>query len=578
MNERLHKLFQQANEWCAAGRAAGWFDASDSDRFSALEAALPSDLFAAGAPRPLVVAFFGGTGVGKSSLLNRLAGSPIARTGVVRPTSHEVTVYLHEDVSLASLPPGSPVDKVAIHRHGDARQRDVAWIDAPDINSTSAENRALALAWTPYIDLIVYVVSPERYRDDVGWRILQERGGRHGWLFVMNRWDEGREEQSRDFKSILRDAGFESPVILCSCGASDYAGRASIDEFPQIVSTIRSLVAEHGTQELERLGHRARLLDLLRELSRGRARLGDDAAWAAVLKRSTELWLQARTRVINEMELGQRMTADRLVAFGRTSPVAWLSHVRSAITSSGTPPVAPTPVAPQDIESEISSAFESAWPPWARERFEGFMDSVDLELSHAGLRKGPVRQTLEPVINALGKDVQKRVSSEIRAVLARPASPLRDRFRRFAGFCTKLLPTLALIWVAVQVVIGFYRATLGTAGYLGFDFVANSAALLLISWALPFAAWYWLRPNLVSRLLKVQRRALIEAFDQGESAFTTALQQSGEQARLLRERGQELERSVQSLADAGINLANPGIARLVQTRSAGAPVGAARNR
>ena len=54
----------------------------------------PSDLFS-NAERPLVVGLFGGTGVGKSSLLNRLADADIARTGVVRPTSMEITVYLH---------------------------------------------------------------------------------------------------------------------------------------------------------------------------------------------------------------------------------------------------------------------------------------------------------------------------------------------------------------------------------------------------------------------------------------------------------------------------------------------------
>ena len=42
----------------------------------------PSDLFS-NAERPLVVGLFGGTGVGKSSLLNRLADAEIARTGVV---------------------------------------------------------------------------------------------------------------------------------------------------------------------------------------------------------------------------------------------------------------------------------------------------------------------------------------------------------------------------------------------------------------------------------------------------------------------------------------------------------------
>ena len=55
---------------------------------------------------------------------------------------------------------------------------------------------------------VVYVVTPERYRDDVGWRILLERENKHGWMFVMNRWDEGDPSQRDDFNRMLRAAGF----------------------------------------------------------------------------------------------------------------------------------------------------------------------------------------------------------------------------------------------------------------------------------------------------------------------------------------------------------------------------------
>lgn len=577
MNERLHNLFQQANDWCATGRAAGWLDQVDADRFETLEAALPSDLFAAGAPRPLVVAFFGGTGVGKSSLLNRLAGSPIARTGVVRPTSYEVTVFIHQDVSLASLPPGSPVEKVAVRRHNDSSQRNVVWIDAPDINSTAAENRALALAWLSYIDLVVYVVSPERYRDDVGWRVLQERSQRHGWLFVINRWDEGRPEQPRDFKSILRGAGFESPLVLCSCAIPDCAGLPTTDEFPQIAAAIQSILAEHGQQELERLGHRARLLDLQRALARSRARLGDDASWESLRKQSSELWWQARTHILNGAELGQRSTAERLAARGQPSPTVWVHQLRSAIVPAAIAPAIPTPAAPPDLESEMQQAAASAWPTWAGERLDGCLDAIDLAVAHSGLRPGPLRQVLEPIIKLLGDDVQQRTRVELRDVLARPASPLRERIRRTFGFFTKLLPSFALVWVAVQVVMGFYRATTGEAGYLGVDFVAHAAALLLISWALPFAVWYWLKPNLVPRLLKAQRRVLVAAFDQAWPALNAALAKAGEQAGQLRAAAQKLERDVQTLADSGIDLGNPSISRLVQSRTDILGIGAARN-
>jgi hypothetical protein len=46
----------------------------------------PTDLY--------VLALAGGTGVGKSSLLNALAGEPISPAGVMRPTTSEPTAWV----------------------------------------------------------------------------------------------------------------------------------------------------------------------------------------------------------------------------------------------------------------------------------------------------------------------------------------------------------------------------------------------------------------------------------------------------------------------------------------------------
>jgi len=150
-----------------------WLSSQDLLSYEQVAIRNPGSLFNPDAHRPLTAAFFGGTGVGKSSLLNRLAGQEIARTGIERPTSREVSLFLHESVEFRQLPNDLPISDVRMARHANEATRQILWIDMPDIDSVDAANRSIVLDWLPHIDVVIYVVSPERYRDDKGWRLLK---------------------------------------------------------------------------------------------------------------------------------------------------------------------------------------------------------------------------------------------------------------------------------------------------------------------------------------------------------------------------------------------------------------------
>jgi len=163
--EQARAVYREAEDFSRLLASEGWIDETP---FGRAETASPGDLFNTEASdRPLVVGLFGGTGVGKSSLLNRLAGDSIARTGVVRPTSMEITAYTYIDKVIASLPDKFPQQYFSEVRHQNVKFKDVMWIDMPDFDSEETQNREQVLQWLPHIDVLLYVVTPERYRRSI---------------------------------------------------------------------------------------------------------------------------------------------------------------------------------------------------------------------------------------------------------------------------------------------------------------------------------------------------------------------------------------------------------------------------
>ncbi|GAB6047355.1 hypothetical protein JCM19379_11790 [Methyloparacoccus murrellii] len=494
MSPNFDDLLDRARAWAEHAVRERWLQARDIRELNALETASPGMLFEAGSHRPLVAAFFGGTGVGKSSLLNRLAGQPIARTGVERPTSREVSVYRHASIQIAQLPRDFPLDRVRSAPHHDDAMRQVLWIDMPDIDSVEQHNRELVLEWLPHIDVLVYVVSPERYRDDRGWRLLREHAGDHAWLFVLNQWDRGIEAQYDDFRRLLNTAGFDDPVVLRTDCRENAAERRP-DDFPELQRLLRQVSERHLLGQLEARAQRARIASLREALQQTLARLGSAAGYRELDRAWERIWAAAQEDLMAGLAWPMRLTAAGFA--GRdANPLA-----RALVLSPALP----------EAENRPAPVQAPLWDDWAEGRVRDALSQLVVEAGRLGLPALPLKSVLDPVPAETGRQVLARGQLRLRQALALPGNRPQRVALRFMGLLAVILPLAALGWASYQVVTGYYESTTRHLDYLGTDFAIHSLLLIGLAWLLPWFACTRLRPSVENSALRGLREGVAAA-------------------------------------------------------------------
>ncbi len=188
-----------------------------------------------------VVALAGSTGSGKSSLFNALSGSDISPVGVRRPTTSKAYASVWGTEGAAPLVQWLGVPRrQTTWRHGAGDDPDTAdsggappevddaleglvLLDLPDHDSTVTEHQLEVDRLVELVDLLVWVVDPQKYAD----QLLHERylrklsGHTSVTVVVLNQVDTvnpfAAAECAEDLRRLLDEDGLRrSPVLTTS--------------------------------------------------------------------------------------------------------------------------------------------------------------------------------------------------------------------------------------------------------------------------------------------------------------------------------------------------------------------------
>jgi hypothetical protein len=260
---------------------------------------------------PLIVATFGGTGTGKSTLVNGLVGQNCTTTGKERPTTRRPVLLVHPQTPVEQL--GLTLEDFVVVSVESPILRDIILIDCPDTDTTEEETLGSNLdrlhRLLPHCDVLIYASTQQKYRSARVTEELADAATGCRLLFVQTRGD--LDEDIRDDWRTQLETHFDVPELFLvdslKAIEDQEARRRPTGEFGRLLDVLTTQLAASERIRVRR----ANVLDLVQAtLERSRSRLA--AAWPDVETLETALD-EERHKLVGQMSqrLGEQLNGSR---------------------------------------------------------------------------------------------------------------------------------------------------------------------------------------------------------------------------------------------------------------------------
>ena len=305
--------------------------------------------------RVLVVGVIGGTGTGKSTLVNALAGAEVTAAGdVARPTTVNPVIVAAPDVDISWLPVAEMQGRVV--RSGSPAVGNIVLVDCPDPDtqaelpaaagderpSAANRNRDLLEKVLPACDVLLLVATVQKYRSWIVAREVAAFAPGRPLLFVQTH--AARDPDIRgDWRRELEAQGFVVPRIFrldaAEAAARSAAGLEPEGGFRELAAAIDEELVGRAARRVRRTG----ALDLASWFTRqARGQLADFVTPVAELdagvgRERKRLEGILATGVAGRLRAGrsswQRLISDEVIDRWQGGPFATFLHVIAALGS-----------------------------------------------------------------------------------------------------------------------------------------------------------------------------------------------------------------------------------------------------